>query len=204
MELRAKYARQPPFFSHCCAFGHDLKGCNNRILSEEEKAKRMEAKTQIDTKSCKVQNVNDGWQDIPNRRTYKIAPGHVYPQPYQNNNSRFSYVTNGSYMSRGRSSIRGRGGTDNAKIDESTRWQGKMSPSTLIGGDPRKNDTMDMKEAQGNKAYTLEVHTKEAQRLLTHGCHAGNPCALHSNLTAKSTPIIERMYGQDWKERAET
>ncbi|GKE13392.1 hypothetical protein Tco_1416943, partial [Tanacetum coccineum] len=93
---------------------------------------------------------------------------------------------------------------ENAIKDESTRWQGKMSPSTLIGGDPRKNDTMDMKEAQGNKAYTLEVHTKEAQRLLTHGCHAGNPCALHSNLTAKSTPIIERMYGQDWKERAET
>ncbi|GJZ85511.1 reverse transcriptase domain-containing protein, partial [Tanacetum coccineum] len=30
------------------------------------------------------------------------------------------------------------------------------SPSTLIGGDPRKNDTVDMKEAQGNKAYTLE------------------------------------------------
>ncbi|GJX69067.1 hypothetical protein Tco_0304794 [Tanacetum coccineum] len=56
--------------------------------------------------------------------------------------------------------------------------KGKTSPSTLIGGDPRKNDTVDMKEAQGNKAYTLEVF-----------------CSL---------PIIEGMYGQDWKERAET
>ncbi|GKD57714.1 hypothetical protein Tco_1291101 [Tanacetum coccineum] len=66
------------------------------------------------------------------------------------------------------------------------------SPSTLIGGDPRKNDTVDMKEAQGNKAYTLEVHTKEAQRLLTHGCHAGNPCALQSNPTAQiDDPMIE-------------
>ncbi|GJW06842.1 putative reverse transcriptase domain-containing protein [Tanacetum coccineum] len=35
-------------------------------------------------------------------------------------------------------------------------FKGKTSPSTLIGGDPRKNDTVDMKEAQGNKAYTLE------------------------------------------------
>ncbi|GJY68139.1 hypothetical protein Tco_0471121 [Tanacetum coccineum] len=62
--------------------------------------------------------------------------------------------------------------------------EGKTSPSTLIGGDPRKNDTVDMKEAQGNRAYTFEVHSKEAQRLLTHGCHAGNPCALQSNPTA--------------------
>ncbi|GJR37607.1 retrovirus-related pol polyprotein from transposon TNT 1-94 [Tanacetum coccineum] len=70
-------------------------------------------------------------------------------------------------------------------------FKGKTSPSTLIGGDPRKNDTVDIKEAQGNRAYTLEVHTKEAQRLLTHGCHAGNPCALQSNPTAQiELPMI--------------
>ncbi|GJR56520.1 hypothetical protein Tco_1407041 [Tanacetum coccineum] len=67
----------------------------------------------------------------------------------------------------------------------STHGQDKTSPSTLIGGDPRKNDMVDIKETQGNGAYTLEVHTKEAQRLLTHGCHAGNPCALQSNPTAQ-------------------
>ncbi|GJT99480.1 hypothetical protein Tco_1109819 [Tanacetum coccineum] len=79
------------------------------------------------------------------------------------------------------------------------------SPRTLIGGDPRKNDTVDMKEAQGNKAYTLEVLTKEAQPVTITDCHAGNPCELEIDLTAKSSsPIIEGMYGQDWKERAET
>ncbi|GJV44706.1 hypothetical protein Tco_1429242 [Tanacetum coccineum] len=79
------------------------------------------------------------------------------------------------------------------------------SPSTLIGGDPRKNDTVDMKEAQGNKAYTLEVLTKEAQPVTITDCHAGNPCELEIDLTAKSSsPIIEGMYGQDWKEHAET
>ncbi|GJW33443.1 hypothetical protein Tco_0053475 [Tanacetum coccineum] len=46
---------------------------------------------------------------------------------------------------------------------KSTFGQGKTSPSTLIGGDPRKNDTVDMKEAQGNKAFTLGLLTKEAQ-----------------------------------------
>ncbi|GJV19420.1 hypothetical protein Tco_1368440 [Tanacetum coccineum] len=77
--------------------------------------------------------------------------------------------------------------------------------STLIGGDPRKNDTVDMKEAQGNKAYTLGVLTKEAQPVTITDCHAGNPCELEIDLTAKSSsPIIEGMYGQDWKERAET
>ncbi|GKE59690.1 hypothetical protein Tco_1498875 [Tanacetum coccineum] len=79
------------------------------------------------------------------------------------------------------------------------------SPITLIGGDPRKNDTVDMKEAQGNKAYTLEVLTKEAQPVTIMDCHAGNPCELEIDLMAKSSsPIIEGMYGQDWKERAET
>ncbi|GJU09434.1 hypothetical protein Tco_1131830 [Tanacetum coccineum] len=84
-------------------------------------------------------------------------------------------------------------------------WQRITSPSTLIGGDPRKNDTVDMKEAQGNKAYTLEVLTKEAQPVTITDCHAGNPCELEIDLTAKSSsPIIEGMYGQDWKERGET
>ncbi|GJZ55090.1 reverse transcriptase domain-containing protein [Tanacetum coccineum] len=82
--------------------------------------------------------------------------------------------------------------------------KGKMSLSTLIGRDPRKNDTVDMKEAQGNKAYTLEVLTKEARPVTIMDCHTGNPCELEIDLTAmSSSPIIERMYGQDWKERAE-
>ncbi|GJY23935.1 hypothetical protein Tco_0397593 [Tanacetum coccineum] len=54
---------------------------------------------------------------------------------------------------------------------KSTFGQPKVytSPSTLIGGDPRKNDTVDMKEAQGNKAYTLGLLTKEAQTCHNHG-----------------------------------
>ncbi|GJW97707.1 hypothetical protein Tco_0179515 [Tanacetum coccineum] len=72
------------------------------------------------------------------------------------------------------------------------------SPSTLIGGDPRKNDMVDMKEAQGNKAYTLEVLTKEAHPVTITDCHAGNPYELRCDLTAKiSLPMIEGMKGRD-------
>ncbi|GJR27781.1 hypothetical protein Tco_1104013 [Tanacetum coccineum] len=91
---------------------------------------------------------------------------------------------------------------DIAKI---SRKRVYTSPSTLIGGDPRKNDTVDMKGAQGNKAYTLEVLTKETQPVTITDCHAGNPYELEIDLTAKSSSlIIEGMYRQDWKERAET
>nr|GEX40917.1 hypothetical protein [Tanacetum cinerariifolium] len=46
MELKVDYAWQPPVCSHCCVFGHSFKGCNNRVLSEEEKVKRNKAKAQ--------------------------------------------------------------------------------------------------------------------------------------------------------------
>ncbi|GKC50738.1 hypothetical protein Tco_1073483 [Tanacetum coccineum] len=100
-----------------------------------------------------------------------------------------------------------RAGRKLSKVKKSTFGQLKVytSPSTLIGGNPRKNDVVDMKEAQGNKAYTLEVLTKEARPVIIMDCHTGNPCELEIDLTAKSSsPIIEGMYGQDWKERAKT
>ncbi|GJV89160.1 hypothetical protein Tco_1533098 [Tanacetum coccineum] len=51
----------------------------------------------------------------------------------------------------------------------------------------------------------LRLLTKETQDVTITDCHASNPCELEIDLTAKSSsPIIEGMYGQDWKERAET
>ncbi|GJZ63133.1 hypothetical protein Tco_0619554 [Tanacetum coccineum] len=86
-------------------------------------------------------------------------------------------------------------GTDIAKI---LRKRVYTSPSTLIGGDPRKNDTVDMKEAQGNKAYTLEVLTKEAQPVTITDCHVGNPCEQRSDPTAlRKHPMIREMKDKD-------
>ncbi|GJT06528.1 hypothetical protein Tco_0840990 [Tanacetum coccineum] len=47
------------------------------------------------------------------------------------------------------------------------------------------------KKRTGGYLFALIILIKEARRLLTHGCHAGNPCALQSNLTAQSNdPMI--------------
>ncbi|GKE84004.1 hypothetical protein Tco_1557746 [Tanacetum coccineum] len=76
--------------------------------------------------------------------------------------------------------------------------KGKTSPSTLIGGDPRKNDMVDMKEAQGNKAYTLVYSQKKHNPVTITDCHAGNPCELRCDLTAKiSLPMIRGMKDMD-------
>ncbi|GKA71086.1 hypothetical protein Tco_0777225 [Tanacetum coccineum] len=62
-----------------------------------------------------------------------------------------------------------------------------------------------IKKAQKKGIFTLGLLTKETQGVTITDCHAGNPCELEIDLTAKSSsPIIEGMYGQDWKERAET
>ncbi|GJV33142.1 hypothetical protein Tco_1393542 [Tanacetum coccineum] len=68
----------------------------------------------------------------------------------------------------------------------------------IIGQALMKNHTWIMKEAQGMMGFVLYTLTKEAQWLLTHGCHVGNPCAIQSNPTALSDdPMIEGIYGQD-------
>ncbi|GKD31146.1 hypothetical protein Tco_1241924 [Tanacetum coccineum] len=102
-------------------------------------------------------------------------------------------------------------GADIAKISRKRLKSGKhehgngraykevyTSPSTLISGDPRKNDTVDMKEAQGNKAFTLEVLTKEAQPVTITDCHVGNPCEQRSDpTTLRKHPLIKEMKDRD-------
>ncbi|GKC41349.1 retrovirus-related pol polyprotein from transposon TNT 1-94 [Tanacetum coccineum] len=80
---------------------------------------------------------------------------------------------------------------DIAKISKKRVY---TSPSTLIGRDPRKNDTVDMKEAQGNKAFALEVLTKEAQPVTITDCHIGNLCEQRCDpMTLRKHPMIREM-----------
>ncbi|GJV43524.1 hypothetical protein Tco_1428060 [Tanacetum coccineum] len=74
----------------------------------------------------------------------------------------------------------------------------KTSLKPLIGQCPTKNATWIVKKAQGMKLFTLEVHSEEAQPVTITDCHAGNPCELRYDLTAKiNLPMIERMNGSD-------
>ncbi|GKB18437.1 hypothetical protein Tco_0852360 [Tanacetum coccineum] len=109
---------------------------------------------------------------------------------YSSSSSPFTHV-----KSKGNSQLRARKDNSSVKVH---LGRGKRYPSNLIGQALMKNHTWIMKEAQGMMGFILYTLTKEAQRLLTHGCHVGNPCALQSNPTALSDdPMIEGIYGQD-------
>ncbi|GJR76405.1 reverse transcriptase domain-containing protein [Tanacetum coccineum] len=109
---------------------------------------------------------------------------------YSSSSSPFTHV-----KSKGNSQLRARKDNSSVKVH---LGRGKRYPSNLIGQALMKNHTWIMKEAQGMMGFILYTLTKEAQRLLTHGCHVGNPCALQSNPTTLSDdPMIEGIYGQD-------
>ncbi|GJW23860.1 hypothetical protein Tco_0037671, partial [Tanacetum coccineum] len=69
-------------------------------------------------------------------------------------------------------------------------------------GIKKENHTWTMRKHKEVEDFTLELLSKEAQPVTITNSHASNPCELEIDLTAKSnSPIIEGMYGQDWKER---
>ncbi|GJR13833.1 hypothetical protein Tco_0796485 [Tanacetum coccineum] len=65
--------------------------------------------------------------------------------------------------------------------------RGKVKLTAWMGNSRDKDGT-----------FTLEVHSEEAQHVTITDCHAGNPCELRYDLTAKiNLPMIERMNGSD-------
>ncbi|GKB14203.1 hypothetical protein Tco_0848126 [Tanacetum coccineum] len=81
---------------------------------------------------------------------------------------------------------------------------GKITPGSITKGKSQLTTWKDNSRDKHKEVedFTLELLSKEAQPVTITDCHAGNPCELEIDLTAKSnSPIIEGMYGQDWKER---
>ncbi|GJW03228.1 hypothetical protein Tco_1562084 [Tanacetum coccineum] len=65
---------------------------------------------------------------------------------------------------------------------------------------PKKECHIGLKEAQRKWQFTLVTLSKEAQAVSITDCQAGNPCEIRCDPTTKiALPIIERMYGQDWR-----
>ncbi|GKD98567.1 hypothetical protein Tco_1382464 [Tanacetum coccineum] len=65
---------------------------------------------------------------------------------------------------------------------------------------PKKECHIGLKEAQRKWQFTLVTLSKEAQTVSITDCQAGNPCEIRCDPTTKiALPIIERMYGQDWR-----
>nr|GEV14228.1 hypothetical protein [Tanacetum cinerariifolium] len=73
MNLRVEYAWKPPLCNHCCVFGHSFKGCNNRVLSNEEVKERNEAKNQASGKSG--MNMGRGGSNIRGRGRFNYRGG---------------------------------------------------------------------------------------------------------------------------------
>ncbi|GKA37970.1 reverse transcriptase domain-containing protein [Tanacetum coccineum] len=93
----------------------------------------------------------------------------------------------------GNSQLRVRKGNSSVKVH---LGRGKRHPSNLIGQALMKNHTWIMKETQGMMGFVLYTLTEVTQRCHIMDCHAGNPCEIDIDLTAKSdSPIIEGMYG---------
>ncbi|GJW72772.1 hypothetical protein Tco_0132142 [Tanacetum coccineum] len=82
----------------------------------------------------------------------------------------------------------------------STRWQRQTSFTSSHWLRPKKECHIGLKEAQRKWQFTLVTLSKEAQAVSITDCQAGNPCEIRCDPTTKiALPIIERMYGQDWR-----
>ncbi|GKB13411.1 hypothetical protein Tco_0847334 [Tanacetum coccineum] len=74
MKLRVEYAWQPPIFPHCCVFGHNYKGCNFRVLSDEEKTERSAAKVHESAKQSNASGFGYGRGGMNMGRERKFVP----------------------------------------------------------------------------------------------------------------------------------
>ncbi|GKD24736.1 hypothetical protein Tco_1230950 [Tanacetum coccineum] len=85
-------------------------------------------------------------------------------------------------------------------IEEKSRMLQQTSYSSSHWLKPKKECHIGLKEAQRKWQFTLVTLSKEAQAVSITDCQAGNPCEIRCDPTTKiALPIIERMYGQDWR-----
>ncbi|PWA61076.1 reverse transcriptase domain, Reverse transcriptase zinc-binding domain protein [Artemisia annua] len=134
MALKVEYAWLPPVCNHCGVFGHSFKGCNNKVLTEEEKSERAGLNGQKNIKNDGDNRANDGWQTAYNRRSYgsTTMPDKAQPSPTKPNDGAGTSQNNvhptsnnymgtnshtgvnggrgGVYFGRGGYNVRGRGG----------------------------------------------------------------------------------------------
>ncbi|GJT01521.1 zinc knuckle CX2CX4HX4C containing protein [Tanacetum coccineum] len=129
MKLRVEYAWQPPICSHCCVFGHSFKGCNFRVLSDEEKTKRSAARIHESAKVSSDPKGSDGWQSVTNRRPARSVVEPVFPQSQQSNASGSGYrrgggmnIGRGGFSTRGRGGFNDRGGFNGMQKNEERKY----------------------------------------------------------------------------------
>ncbi|GJZ84374.1 hypothetical protein Tco_0649713 [Tanacetum coccineum] len=104
----------------------------------------------------------------------KIPRKRLKPGKHEHGNGRARKKPGGSYQGQ--------------KVNLQSTWSTKVK------------DTLDDEKAQERWDFTLDTLSKEAQVVSITECQAGNPCEIRCDPTTKiALPIIERMYGQDWR-----
>ncbi|PWA81997.1 zinc knuckle CX2CX4HX4C [Artemisia annua] len=93
MKLSVEYAWQPPLCSHCCVFGHSSKKCGARVVNVDENVAKSGAKMQANVKGNDVQQRDEVWQTVPDKKatrnnTDNMIPQAQYNYPYGGGNAR--------------------------------------------------------------------------------------------------------------------
>ncbi|GJU37562.1 RNA-directed DNA polymerase, eukaryota, reverse transcriptase zinc-binding domain protein [Tanacetum coccineum] len=105
MELRVEYPWKPPVCSHCKVFGHCYDKCTSRVLTDAEKAQKVEVKSQ------RVEGgmgTSDGeWKTVNYRRYGRNDNGSGGFSRQRYNNGEGS--SRGGFSGRGRGGLGGRG-----------------------------------------------------------------------------------------------
>ncbi|GJR68831.1 RNA-directed DNA polymerase, eukaryota, reverse transcriptase zinc-binding domain protein [Tanacetum coccineum] len=157
MKLRVEYTWRPPVCSHCKVFGHNDDKCTSRVLTDAEKAQRVEVKSH---KTDGGSNNNGGdWQTVSNKRNSKNDGGNtgVYRQ-------RFSFgegSSRGGFAGRERGGFGGRGfGNQRFYRNENVQFVpvNKGKESVNVGGAERgkKNKGTSRMEVDSDYGYALD------------------------------------------------
>ncbi|GKD59750.1 zinc knuckle CX2CX4HX4C containing protein, partial [Tanacetum coccineum] len=107
MFLRVEYTWKPPLCTHYRVFGHDVKGCKNREMTEEKKDKVAKSKMNNVSRAMESNTRgNEEWQDvrIPNRNGASTSKN----RGQQSNG--YVFRNRGRFNGRGRGGMNGRGG----------------------------------------------------------------------------------------------
>ncbi|GKE64742.1 zinc knuckle CX2CX4HX4C containing protein [Tanacetum coccineum] len=95
--LNVEYAWVPPLCEHCRIFGHFISACGKRDQTVWKSGDKVEANMSSTNKTVNVENDNDGWQNVVNRRNGRGGMSY-----YRQGSTNFNLNRGGGMSGRGR------------------------------------------------------------------------------------------------------
>ncbi|GJV37474.1 retrovirus-related pol polyprotein from transposon TNT 1-94 [Tanacetum coccineum] len=130
--LNVEYAWVPPLCEHCRIFGHFTSACGKREQTVEKSGDKVEANMRSSNKTVNVENDNDGWQYVVNRRNRRGGLSN-----YRQGPSNFNYNRGGGMSGQRK------------RVDES-----------MVANEVKKNDDSDKnKQKEGIEKASDDVES---------------------------------------------